>query len=232
MVQTEEEKGQLQKITSGVDGLDELLGGGLIKNRSLLVCGLPGTGKSTFAFQFLCEGARLGEPGAYVSFDEEEAKLITNASQFGWDIESFKKKDLLRVQKVGALEIQQFASQESILLIEIIRSIGAKRVAVDSLTSYELLFKEDYERMLYVKRLCDEILGRGCTMLATSESIPGKLSRFEISEFIFDSLIKLDFDRSSKTGRTLEIIKHRGSRHKLGPVPMELSETGLAVRSR
>ncbi|MFH0818060.1 MAG: ATPase domain-containing protein [Candidatus Micrarchaeota archaeon] len=219
----------LPKIASGIAGLDELLKGGFPKGHSILLCGPPGTGKTTFAFQFLCEGAKLGEPGAYISFDQEEGKVIPAMALFGWDLSGLQKKDLLRVQKVGALEIQQFASQESILLIEIIRSISAKRVVVDSLTTYELLFKMDYERMLYVKRLIDEIVGRGCTMLATSEAPPGKLSRFELSEFIFDTVVDLQLSRQSKTGRTLEIVKNRGSPHKLGPVPFEITNSGVSV---
>ncbi len=217
-------------IQTGIPGLDEALGGGIIKNHSVLVCGAPGTGKTTLAFQFLYQGALNGEPGAYISFDEEEGRMLGNISQFGWDIEGLVKKDLLRVQKVGALEIQQFASQESILLIEIIRSIGAKRVVVDSLTTYELLFKEDYERMLYVKRLVEEILGRGCVMLATSEAPKGKLSRFAIAEFIFDTVINLELEPDAKNKRTLEVVKNRGAPNRLDKNPMEITSHGVEIR--
>jgi circadian clock protein KaiC len=228
----EERKKPLVRLTSGIPGFDEIIGGGFVKGHSTLACGPPGAGKTTLAFQFLCEGASKGEPGAYISFDEEADKLIANMSSFGWDLDGLRKKDLLRIQKVGALEIQQFASQESILLIEIIRSIGAKRVVVDSLTSYELLFKEDYERMLYIKRLVEEVLGRGCTMLATSESPQGKLSRFGIAEFIFDTVLNLEQDSASKTGRTIEILKSRGNKHKLGKSALEMGAGGLSIRSQ
>lgn len=220
------------QITSGVPALDELLGGGYVKGHSVLLCGQPGTGKTTLAFQYLVSGARIGEAGAFISFDEEEDKLMSNAASFDWSLEDLQTRDLLRVQKVGALEIQQFASQESILLIEIIRSISARRVVVDSLTSYELLFKEDYERMLYVKRLVDEISQRGCTFVATSEAPPGRLSRFGISEFIFDTIIHLELSPDSKTGRTLEILKNRGSPHKLGKYQMDITTRGVEVRQK
>jgi circadian clock protein KaiC len=218
--------------TSGVSGLDDLLGGGFVRGNSILLCGQPGTGKTTLGFQFLISGAKIPEPGAYISFDEDEKKLLSHMVSFDWQLEELRTKDLLRLQKVGALEIQQFASQESILLIEIIRSINAKRVVVDSLTSYELLFKEDYERMLYVKRLVDEIVHRDCTFLATSEAPPGKLSRFGISEFIFDTIISLELNPDSKTGRTLEVIKNRGNPHKLGKYQMEITSSGVEVRQK
>ncbi|MFH1471173.1 MAG: ATPase domain-containing protein [Candidatus Micrarchaeota archaeon] len=204
------EKG-LKKIATGLPGLDDILDGGFIKGNSILVCGPPGAGKTTLAFQFLCEGAKREEPGAYISFDEDGSKLLANMSSFGWDLEGLLKQDMLRIQKVGALEIQQFASQESILLVEIIRSIGAKRVVVDSLTSYELLFKMDYERMIYIKRLIEEIVNRGCTMLAISEAPQGTLSRFSLAEFIFDTVIDLQPNKQFKTNRALEIVKNRGS---------------------
>jgi circadian clock protein KaiC len=219
-------------MPTGIDGLDYALGGGFQRGRSILVCGAPGTGKTTAGFQFLCKGVSVGENGAYISFDEEKEKLVSNMSQFGWDLEDMQKKDLLRVQKVGAIEIQQFATQESMILMEIIRSIGAKRVVVDSLTSYELLFKGDYERMVYIRRIIDEILNRGATLLATSEAPAGKLSRFDLAEFIFDTVINLEQDKSVRTGRTIEIVKNRGGPHKLGKSPMEISPRGIVVGTK
>jgi KaiC/GvpD/RAD55 family RecA-like ATPase len=216
---------------TGSRGLDEALGGGFIANNSILVGGPPGSGKTTLAFQFLHEGTKRGEAGAFISFDEEEDRLIANTISFNWNIEELEHKDLLRIQKVGALEIQQFASQESILLIEIIRSINAKRVVVDSLTTYELLFKQDYERMLYVKRLIEEIVNRGCTFMATSEAPTGRLSRFGLSEFIFDSVLHLDIEQGAKPRRTIEIVKNRGQPHRMGKLPMEITPNGIEVKA-
>lgn len=232
MSEEPEKKKERDFVSTGVPGLDKALGGGFVKNNSILLCGPAGSGKTTLSFQFLCRGVESGYPGAYISFDEDSGRLINNMAQFGWDIQSFQKKDQLRIQKVGALEVQQFASQESILLIEIIRSIGAKRVVVDSLTSYELLFKEDYERMIYVKRLVDEVINRGCTLMATSEAIPGRLSRFQIAEFIFDTVINMEIERGlggARAKRTIEVIKNRGAKHALGRLPMEITEAGIEV---
>lgn len=217
-------------LPTGIAGLDSILGGGMSRNHSILLCGPPGSGKTTLAFQILYYGAKSADaPGAYISFDEDEDKLRSNVMQFGWDLQKLEDQNLLHLQKVGALEIQQFASQESILFIEIIRSINAKQVIVDSLTTYELLFKQDYERMVYVRRLIEGILNQGCTFIATSESTPGHLTRFQISEFIFDTVIHLDINPEVSANRTIEIVKSRGKPHRIGKHPMAITQGGIEV---
>ncbi|MFH1447972.1 MAG: ATPase domain-containing protein [Candidatus Micrarchaeota archaeon] len=217
-------------ISTGIVGLDEALGGGMVKNHSILLCGPPGAGKTTLAFQLLHHGAKnLDEPGAFISFDEEKEKLLANIDSFGLDLGPLENENLIHIQKVGALEIQQFASQESILVIEIIRALKAKRVVIDSLTTYELMFKHDYERMLYIRRLIEEVINQDCTFIATSESTPGKITRFQIAEFIFDTVIYLDIDPSSNTNRTIRIIKNRGCKHRFAKSPMSITPRGIEV---
>ena len=75
------------RIPTGVEGLDDILGGGVTANRLYLVEGTPGTGKTTFSLQFLLEGARRGEPGLYVTLSETEGELRAVARAHGWELD-------------------------------------------------------------------------------------------------------------------------------------------------
>jgi circadian clock protein KaiC len=85
----------LDRVATGIKGFDEVLNGGLPKARTILIVGSPGSGKTTFAIQFLVGGAKAGEPGLYVSLDEKPERVKDNLSSFGWNLDSLEQSGKL-----------------------------------------------------------------------------------------------------------------------------------------
>ncbi|MBU4246360.1 MAG: AAA family ATPase, partial [Nanoarchaeota archaeon] len=86
-----------EKIVTGISGLDVLLEGGIPKNHTILLAGTSGSGKSIFSMQFLLAGAQKGEPGLYITFEEDEASVLKVFGEFSWDLKKFLKNDLIRI---------------------------------------------------------------------------------------------------------------------------------------
>src|SRR5205085_5996299 len=129
----------------GVPGLDPLIEGGLPANRAFVLCGSTGTGKTTFGLQFIAEGLRGGEHGAFVCTDEKPRHLLENATSLGLDLEGEMAQGKLEVLDAApffsatrngswtksAADAREVASD----LVQQVRGISARRLVIDSLTS-------------------------------------------------------------------------------------------------
>src|SRR5215203_3604642 len=131
----------LTKVATGVDGFDELTGGGLPQGRPTLVCGGPGCGKTLFALQFLVHGAAQGESGVFVTFEETEEDLLKNAASLGYDLPDLIKRKRLAVEyvRVERSEIEETGEYDLeglfIRLDHALRSIKARRIVLDTIES-------------------------------------------------------------------------------------------------
>jgi circadian clock protein KaiC len=162
------------RVSSGVAGLDGMIGGGFPAHRAVVVRGQVGTGKTTLATQFLMEGVRKGEPGLFVSVDAKPRHLIEDASRLGWDLQDAVSRKALAVldaspyftaTRKGAVDARQVATD----LTHQVRSHKATRLVIDSLTSLlppedEPAAVRDFVRSLFFS-LEDNL---GCTVLVTA----------------------------------------------------------------
>jgi circadian clock protein KaiC len=130
-----------ERVSSGVEGLDDILGGGLTKQRLYLLEGTPGTGKTTLALQFLLEGARAGESGLYVTLSETAEELRAVAASHGWSLDGIELYELVNEDGLGPESEQSILHPSEIELGETVQSIMArvrelkpKRVVFDSLS--------------------------------------------------------------------------------------------------
>src|SRR3989338_4024570 len=128
------EKGvELQRVKSGIPGLDALMSGGFVKGNSTLICGAPGTGKTLVGLQFLYRGAKdYGEPGLYVCIEEDPHKLIAYAKSFGWDLDDLIRRKMFDFVSIP-IDYHGFNIMEAIE--EKARRIKAQRMVVDSLSA-------------------------------------------------------------------------------------------------
>jgi KaiC/GvpD/RAD55 family RecA-like ATPase len=219
----------IERVVSGVKGLDELTRGGFPKWSTILVSGTPGTGKTILSIQFLVNGAiQQNEKGVYISMEEDvnRIKKYMHAA-FGWELDELEKKKKVLFIKSELYDFEAFKN-----LIETnVEKIGAERIVIDPLTVISLFF----ERPLEIRRSLidlDKLLKRlCCTTLLTCEIPEGSnaISSFGIEEFIADGIIVLSYYPGVKP-RGITIRKMRATDHDTDIHPFEIkSKKGIVI---
>lgn len=230
-------KAALPKAATGIEGLDEITGGGFPKGRTTLICGEAGSGKTLFAMQFLIKGVlESNENGVFMSFEEPPKDLSANVASLGFDLEKLKsqKKMVVDYVRVERSEIDEAGEYDLdglfIRLAHAIDSVKAKRVVLDTI---EALFSGlDNQQILRaeLRRLFHWMKDRGVTAVITGEKGEGTLTRQGLEEYVSDCVILLDhrvIDQVST--RRLRIIKYRGSTHGTNEYPFLIDEEGISV---
>ncbi len=227
----------LAKCASGIAGFDEITGGGFPRNRTSLVAGSAGCGKTQLAMEFIARGARdYNEPGVFMSFEENEEELKTNVRSLGFDLDDLIERKLLAMDYVAVerSEIEETGEYDLeglfVRLQHAIASVGAKRVALDTI---EALFSGLTNQAILraeLRRLFRWLKAQGVTTLITGERGDGTLTRQGIEEYVSDCVITLDHRVSDQLStRRLRIVKYRGSTHGTNEYPFLITHTGISV---
>ncbi len=202
---------EAKRLSMGVAGLDDMLGGGLPGGYSLLLVGPSGSGKTVLATEFLAEGVRVGEPGVIAAFEKSPRQLL-----------SHKLYGLVKAGQVGVIETQSLdLSIDETLhdLIALIKKMKAKRVVIDSLSGFELAlapeFREDYRESLY--RMISVLTAMGVTILMTAE-LEDRYTDLRFSSygnaFLADAIILQRYTEiAGQFKRVMSVVKVRGSAH-------------------
>jgi len=225
------------KSPTGIQGLDEITGGGLPRGRPTLICGGPGCGKTILAMEFLINGARqFGEPGVFLSFEETVEDLTMNFASLGLDPRplSARKKLSLDYVQVEPNQIQETGAYDLdglfIRLGHAIDGIGAKRVVLDTI---ETLFSGLSQTRLLraeLRRLFTWLKTKGVTAIVTGERGEGGMTRHGLEEYITDCVILLDHRVTEQNAtRRLRVVKYRGSTHGANESPFFIDESGISV---
>jgi circadian clock protein KaiC len=219
-----------RRLAMGVPGLDEMLGGGLPVGYSLLVAGPSGSGKTLLATSFLTEGARLGEPGVFVAFEQTPSQSRNRA------IDVLVSQGKLGVINTRALDlsIDEIVQQ----LLKVIHELKATRVVIDSLSGFELAvaptFREDFRESLF--RMVAALSGLGVTMLMTSE-LEDRYTDLRFSSygsaFLTDAIIVQRYiEVDSCLKRVMAVVKVRASDHSNELRQFEITDAGLVIGDR
>jgi KaiC/GvpD/RAD55 family RecA-like ATPase len=218
----------MERVKSGIKGLDEMIEGGFPKGSTILVSGGPGSGKSLLSLQFLVNGALLyDEPGVYISLEEDIDRIVKNIrASLNWPIEELIKKKKLYLVRSEMYEFEKFKS----LIEDSVDKIGAARLVIDPITVISLFFEKPIEirrSLLDLDRLLKKLK---CTSLITCEIPEGKkaISSFGVEEFTCDGIIILYYLIGSYP-RAISIRKMRATNHDISIYPFEITKAGLVV---
>jgi KaiC/GvpD/RAD55 family RecA-like ATPase len=230
------------RCRTGVEGLDDILGGGIPTGNLVLVAGTVGTGKTTLCLEFLVRGAERGERSIFLSMTESTAKLVQNLSSF----EFFQPKllesgglvliDVPAIYDKLGLSPDEMSGEEVDLLLRTIRDLvaelGAKRLVLDSLTSVSYRIRKEEGIRDFILRLGQAMSELDCTTLLVSEigPTPGKYSLHGVEEAIVDGVVLLgNTRRQGDILRVIQIIKMRGTPHSRAQYVIELTPIGLLM---
>jgi KaiC/GvpD/RAD55 family RecA-like ATPase len=230
-------------ILTGVPGFDDLLEQGIPSGNSIIVAGGAGSGKTIFCLQTLNYHAMEGKKCLYITFEENEQRLINHMKDFGWDAQKLIKKGNLKILRMNPFDITRnvdalLAKQKGELLIDIdpvLLPEGFKPdvVALDSLTAIASAFtgKEDSYR-IYIEQLFRffENLGSTNFLVTETEQIPKIFSQTGVEEFLADGVIVLyNLKHGNVRENALEILKLRGAGHKKKIVAYHITGKGIIV---
>ncbi len=227
----------LRKASTGITGLDEILDGGLPAGRPTLICGGAGSGKTLLTIEFLVRGAnQFGEPGVFMTFEETLGELAQNVASLGFDLQQqiAERKLVVDYVLVERNEIHETGEYDLeglfVRLGHAIDTIGAKRVAIDSVETLFTGLKDTSLLRAELHRLFRWLKSKGVTALITAERGEGSLTRHGLEEYVSDCVILLDNRVSNQFAtRRLRIVKYRGSHHGADEFPFMIGETGLSV---
>ncbi|OGS46035.1 MAG: KaiC domain-containing protein [Euryarchaeota archaeon RBG_16_67_27] len=221
------------RVLTGIDGLDELLGGGVPRGHVITVMGSFGTGKTTFALQFLMQGLINGEKGIFISLEEDVDSVVANAASFGWDLRTYLREKKLHIVKLEPADAKTTVTRIKSELPEFIRKSGATRVAIDSVSLLNMMFADDAERRARLFGLCQQLRSTGATCVFTAEVKDDnpRSSRDGLVEYVSDGVIGLKFNEreNGEVQLVLQVIKMRRLRHPRSIKPYSITDEGLDV---
>lgn len=233
----------MNRLKTGVIGLDNNIEGGLVEGSITLIAGKSGTGKTQFSSSFVYEGAKAGQVGLYITTEEKAEDIMEDiSSMFDWSFESYVEKGLIYFLSIKPLFpekgeisttlIKSYINSVSSKIEEAIKKTKAQRVVIDSVSVWEMFISNDYMARIALFAMLDKLKEMKVTAVITGE-IPETsegLSGSGIVEYLVDGVIKLDFvPVSEEFKRTMTIRKMRRTNHSTLIHPFEITKKGMSL---
>ncbi|MBI5224007.1 hypothetical protein HY990_06325 [Candidatus Micrarchaeota archaeon] len=221
----------MDRVKTGISGLDEMLNGGIPQGRHIALYGGPGSGKTSFCFEYLYRGAKMGENGLYITLEETKDDILDNMKNtfpLISDVDQMISSNKMEIVKPEKLELDEVAN----LLEDRITSNNVRRAVIDSATMIRLSFENDMEYRQTLFEFLSLLRNLDVTTITTVEATSPKKEdiRFDIEHFVMDGIFNLyNLDREDRRIRALEIFKMRGTDHSRDLTPFKVTPQGIKV---
>jgi KaiC domain protein len=230
----EEFESDIDRLDIGIDGLDEMVLGGVPKRSLMVTIGSAGTGKTTFGLQFLNRALENGEKAVYITLEESRERIFDTAEEKGWEFRRYAAEDRLAVIDLDPVEMANSLANIQSDLPRLVADFGAERLVLDSVSLLEMMYDHPSERRSQVFDFARALKDAGVTTLLTSEAKEDNpyTSRHGLVEYLADAVFVLQYVRPSdfrETRLAIEIQKIRDANHSRETKPYELTSDGISV---
>jgi len=223
----------IPRIDLGIEGLDEMVQGGVPERSLLVTIGAAGTGKTTFGLQFLREGLRDGQKGVFITLEEDREAVLQAAEEKGWPFEEYVRDDELAVVDLDPIEMANSLASIRSDLPRLVREFDAERLVLDSVSLLEMMYDDQAARRTEVFDFTKSLKEAGVTTMLTSEASEANPynSRHGIIEYLTDGVFVLQYVRTEfrETRLAVEIQKIRNANHSRETKPYEITGDGISV---
>lgn len=222
---------EVQRVKSGVPGLDDLISGGIPKGNLVILSGDPGSGKTVLCWQFIYEGTtKYGENSVYVSLEEGDETIYQGALEFGWD---FKK--LVRDGKLVIITIELYDFERLKVAIEDnVKAINAKRLVIDPGVIFRLFFERELDARKRIVSLGKMLRALDVTTIITNEiSLDNSSSLYGLEEYVADGVILLYHTRlKNRFVRSVAVLKMRNTEILETLKPLKITSEGVRILAK
>lgn len=223
---------KIKRVPTGIERFDELIAKGLVYGSTVMLSGSAGTGKTIFGLEYIYNGiTKYGENGIYISFNETKEAIYRHAKIFGWDLQKLEDERKFVFIKYDPHEVDKIIEEGGGSIRDSVDMINAKRLVIDSITSYTLLFENTYKESKAVLDLFAMLKKWGMTTLVISEAKETNWTHLEDRlVFLADGVIRMYYIRKDfSRNRALEVIKMRDTDHLEKICPFSITNKGIVV---
>lgn len=229
----------LKKISTGIEGFDDITAGGLPVRFTTLLMGGPGSGKTVIALQVLVSAAVDGTPGIFVAFEEDARQVSANGQTFGWKMAELEEKKLYFVDACMRSNVVMAGAFDLTGLLAGLKAkadeMGAKLIVFDAVDVLLSLLNDPTAECRELYRIHEWLMTNGLTGIITTkidDNVPSTAQRYGFMPFMADCVVLLTQRVTDRvTARAIRVLKYRGSSHVLNEVPFMIGPTGVEVGS-
>ncbi|MFC7072455.1 KaiC domain-containing protein [Halovenus rubra] len=229
----EEYESDIPRLNLGIEGLDQMVQGGVPRKHLMVVIGSAGTGKTTFGLQFLNHGLENGEKTVFITLEQSHEAINATANEWGWDFDTYEDNGKLAVVDLDPVEMANSLDNIQAELPELIEDFGADRLVLDSVSLLEMMYDNQANRRTEVFDFTRSLKDAGVTTFLTSEASETNpyASRHGIIEYLTDAVFILQYVRgeTQETRLAVEIQKIRNANHSREQKPYAMTDDGISV---